>query len=588
MPRVPLAVIERIKKRYAGQRRTTLINLWIGIRRLLLCMSKIKGNMLGVREIAEWSGVSRSRLCGDKGYIQNLLDIGVIGVTIIDDQPLLKDRYNGRALYEIDMAALEKESLVLLRTQFREKSQVPRRSPDPRQGSLLDYANIVVAPQAAGSATASPAPSSGAASLHEQEPAPAPAGAVMVSPGATMVPLGATGKAHSEPLMTPSGAAMVSNGTTAAPSGVVAVSFEADSGPLDATVYTHQDPMGGMVTPSVPAAAPSGAVGMDGIGMDGKGGEGGGRPLTQRETIQIVHTAIQQALTPAIQQVLATLSEAQQIGAVPVMRGPDAPKGEPTVQRWPKELWSLYKRGECDPLELERLDLLPSLFDGPSGGYGAYWVSRAILLLSERPAPVTLPYLRGVLERMRRAGEWSTAQLEAPAEEHERAPSPGRERGRAAPAQPPPSQAVVSASAAHAMPAAPVGERTALSIFRQHAGSTRLLPEQERQITERARDLEVWEVVCSYWREKGHGFLSIDKMLHRYASLMEERIKAQPATDPKRSKFEREIHEIPGLSDEEKERYCAEMLQYGPDDRKRFVEDLRRRCAAKAGEGVPS
>ncbi len=82
MPRVPIAVIERIRRRFQGQKKTTLVNLWIGIRRLLVLYIKTGRNDFSVRDIASISGVSRSRLCGDKGFIQDLLDVGVIGVTV--------------------------------------------------------------------------------------------------------------------------------------------------------------------------------------------------------------------------------------------------------------------------------------------------------------------------------------------------------------------------------------------------------------------------------------------------------------------------------------------------------------------------
>jgi hypothetical protein len=614
MPRVPIAVVERIQRRYKGQKKNTLITLWIGIRRLLVLYARAGRSEFSVRDIAAISGVSRSRLCGDNGFIQDLLDVGVIGVTVHagPEVPGVQGgaaRFQGRTRYAIDMAALEAESLVLLRRMFRDRESVPRRGTDGSQRSMLDLLSHAhdgasdnsgpgkptLAPEETRHLTAAPVATAVLSSPDGNHPC---TGHRLV-PDGTTVNNGILGTPVSqETSPAPDEARLCSEDTAVATMETDVVSHgttdpsirgtsEADTAPLPARMVSHV------------------AVGMGGLGMQGMGGGGIERSLSQQETIELVHSAIQQALGPAIDRVLATV--AQRAGAAsPAVKPeasiidsiPEAPTGEPRLTIGPREAWELYK-GTPDPLDLHRLSLLPHRFDVASGGHGAYWLTRAILMLSERPGSVTPPYLRGVLERMQRAGDWSTAQLEAPPEEGEashaappreraRTPAPGAPPTGATPPTPPalPQARTKPGGDAPAAPPAPPGQHPTLATFYRYAPpGTRLIPDQERQLVERVRDQDIWDAVCANWRADGHKFSNSANVLDRYCTLEAQCAAEQSGAADGLSKLEREIHALPGLDDEEKAVHCATMMGFLVEDRRRYVEDLRRQLALSL-EGV--
>src|SRR5690606_31064904 len=62
--------------------------------------------------------------------------------------------------------------------------------------------------------------------------------------------------------------------------------------------------------------------------------------------------------------------------------------------------------------ELSQLAMLADSYDGPTGGFGAYWLGRAIILadlcLSERGRPLSLSYVRSMLRRWAQEGSWGS------------------------------------------------------------------------------------------------------------------------------------------------------------------------------------
>lgn len=599
MPRVPIAVIERIRRRFQGQKKTTLVNLWIGIRRLLVLYIKTGRNDFSVRDIASISGVSRSRLCGDKGFIQDLLDVGVIGVTVPAEPevPGIQSgatKYQARTRYSIDMAALEAESLVLLRQMFSSQESVPDRDSDGGQRSLLDLlaasdkaSNLqglhTTAPVSLGTdgppvfeAKRGELVTSGATMMLTQTSAVSPY-TVIVSdetiesgtrcdqeaPYETATALFASEVGRYMPAVAPTRVISVTNGTCG----------RSDSGSDRSAKGANE-----------PATVPHDAVGMQGIGMDRRGGGATGT-LSREEAISIVYSTLEQALAPAMERMLGNIAQKQNTSSAQTDSNgstdhpaPAAPEGEPQLTIGLREAWTLYK-GSPDPLDLHRLALLPHRFDAPSGGFGAYWLTRAILMLSERPVPVTLPYLRGVLDRMQRTGDWSTTQLEAPPEECETT-QPGSLRQR----QPAPTVAPAANPSRPAPPPPPVAtpqHPTLAALYRCAPPGLQLTVEQERRLVERVRDQELWSTVCANWRAEGHKFSNSDNVLDRYCTMETRRVAEQPAASDGLSKLEREIYALPGLSDEERAVHCATLMSFPVDDRRRYVEDLRQRLVSE-------
>jgi hypothetical protein len=325
---------------------------------------------------------------------------------------------------------------------------------------------------------------------------------------------------------------------------------------------------------------------MDGMGMVRIGGREEENPLSRRETIELIQSAIQGQIKPMVDLVLAartngatqTTDNTPQNGQIPA-----PPPGEPALTIGLHEAWALYKEVPA-PLDLHRLALLPHRFDTASGDHGAYWLTRAILMLSERPVPVTLPYLRGVLERMERAGDWSTTQLEAPPEAYEKAPrTSAHERGRVVPPGVPGPE-----TAAVALPTEP-RTPTLTAFYRYAPAGLQLTVDQERRLQDRVRDQTLWNTVCTNWRADGHKFSNSDNVLDRYCTMeAQQRVDAPAAPTDGLSKLEREIYALSGLSDEDKARYCAKMMTFTLEDRKRFVEDLRKYVMAQHGEGARS
>jgi hypothetical protein len=288
-----------------------------------------------------------------------------------------------------------------------------------------------------------------------------------------------------------------------------------------------------------------------------------------------------------LKQLIARFAQTEQVHPSPAADLPLAepipasPPGEPSLTVGPQGAWSLY-RGEPDPLDLHRLAILPHRFDSSSGGYGAYWLTRAILMLSERPTPVSLPYVRGLLDRMQRSGDWSTAQLEAPPDEGdetaERAPRPvARHRHVAMP----------QGEQRPAPPAPSVEGRPIIATFYRYAHrrapGLRLVREQEQRLEDRVRDQELWETVCANWDAEGHKFSVSDNLLDRYCTMEARAGATRREPSDGLSKLEREIHELPVLSEGEKASHCATMMSFPLEDRRRYISDLRQRLGTGQG-----
>ncbi|MFP4440925.1 MAG: hypothetical protein ACLFVO_27130, partial [Chloroflexaceae bacterium] len=128
---IPLAV------RVRCQGHKGLIATWTAIHWLIVLWSANGRQDFGVREIAAEAGVGRNELTGPTGYIQRLVDRGllsIVGSRRIPGMP------HPRPIYAIDLWDLEQQSIQLLPDLLRDRGvpPPPRPAPDPRQRSFFD------------------------------------------------------------------------------------------------------------------------------------------------------------------------------------------------------------------------------------------------------------------------------------------------------------------------------------------------------------------------------------------------------------------------------------------------------------------
>ncbi len=98
--------------------------------------------------------------------------------------------------------------------------------------------------------------------------------------------------------------------------------------------------------------------------------------------------------------------------AMPIADNEETPSGEPPLPAAPFVLWQTA-RSALQPLDEAHLCALVAELDGPTEGFGAYWLGRAILAASMTDEgfatnPRALNLVRAILRRWRREGSYGS------------------------------------------------------------------------------------------------------------------------------------------------------------------------------------
>lgn len=277
------------------------------------------------------------------------------------------------------------------------------------------------------------------------------------------------------------------------------------------------------------------------------------------------HELLQEVAAQAAQVVLAAL---QQQGVLAVPQVPPviasaAPAGHPPLPDGLEALWQ-GDRGAVSPRERHQLAMLAAELDGPTGGYGAYWVGRAILIadrcLAERGQPLSVNYLRSMLRRWQREGSWGS-DLEGEAGEvlsSQPATMSAWPRStslaRPTRADEPTTVAPTPATAPHP------GVAAYVDAFGRIPNAV-----QTQQIAETVADLATWRQVLTDWQAHGWKEGAVANMLDRY------RKEAAPAAADDPPPSVAAIHTYPGLAPEQRDRWIRKFHAAATPAEKRAV-----------------
>ena len=476
-----------------------LIATWIAIHWLIVLHAAGGRRAFGMREIAQEAGVGRNELAGPRGYIQRLVALGLLAIVGYEPVPGAKEP---RPIYHIDLTELERQSLDLVPAVLRERQlpPPPRPAPDPRQLALF--------------AADEPAPG--------DSPSRSETGIGAVQAGATHG--GMLGLGHAPAAVPESGQRQ--QGMPEIGRGMLETGID-----LAATV-----PESGQRQQGMPETGTDLARNRD---VEG-GNERSDRVSEEAPT----RADIQQIAAQAAQAVIQLL---RQQGAIPIQSSPSGaasqlptPADQPPLPADPLALWQ-SDRAALPARERYQLAMLISELDRPTGGYGGYWVGRAILIadrcLGERAQPLSLNYLRGMLRRWQREGSWGSdlepvsAAADVPAPPRPPAPAPTLGQGMGVDA-----------------PAAPDLTHPAVEAYRVAIDRTPNAV-QAQQIAATVTDLVSWQRVLTDWQANGWQPGAVAKMLDRYRKDIG--LAAPAPSEPPPSVFA--IHTYPGLEPEQRD-----------------------------------
>jgi hypothetical protein len=256
---------------------------------------------------------------------------------------------------------------------------------------------------------------------------------------------------------------------------------------------------------------------------------------------------VSQPLTPDFIQLLVTQTTQAVLAAMDARtrlvtpEGPTAlatiPAAPPQSEPLPAPVLDLWRGDEpaVSRRETHQLAMIAAEYDGPTGGHGAYWLGRAILMadlcLNERGQVRSLPYLRQILRRWREEGSWGS--------DREVQESPPR----------PPTSA--SSRLRPAVEAVPEEAHPAVVAYVEalHEAPNAV---QAAQIAATVTNIDTWRQVLHDWQLNGWGERSVGKMLDRYQKNAPGAATAAGA-EPAPSAMP--IHTHPSLSDEQRDRW---------------------------------
>jgi hypothetical protein len=339
---------------------------------------------------------------------------------------------------------------------------------------------------------------------------------------------------------------------------------------------SDRSPTGTAISPREPSPFPYGDMvgGWVGESVGREGGSGADAPalsLTDvRSVIQAeVTQTIQSEVAQAIQNALASLTFPQLIPPAPAEEEvPAAPPDEPAIPVGPVGAWQQLLGRPATLGERGQIEEIVRAFTAHSGGAAAYWLTRAMYTVAiEGAEKLSLRYVRGVLKRLSRAGQWASEALilaageerltsGAPDPEPPHPPRPPRGKPRAphveqgTPSAPP----VVPAPARSPLPT-DLAEHPAIATWRRFAGPDAAITlERARQLAATVTRLDVWEVVLTNWQARygsKANFVHFDGLLETYRRETPVGT-AAPGEPPLSVAI---IHHYPGLTDEQRDRW---------------------------------
>jgi len=566
-----------------------LIATWTAIHWLIVLYAASGRCAFGMREIAQEAGVGRNELAGPKGYIQRLVDLGLLRIVGYEPVPGVKEP---RPIYHIDLADLERASLELVPALLCERRlpPPPRPAPDPRQLTLFGAdtpANGTVAPRpatqtvhetgTAGHLLTGTSLAFGQATHENGTGAGAPTGASThgngtVAPTYRSRPRLFRPRRHgSEPGTHETGTATSTCSSLPAPEqatvheiGTADARNQQVLAPIRAS--THE------IGTDVHANQPDHARNRDVDGSNER--KEGGREIARAHDFHQLVAAAAQATLLVLQQqgLMPTAPTATPAAFAGIDATPASPAGQPPLRASVVELWR-GDRQQVSSREVTQLTLIADSYDAATGGFGAYWLGRAIILadmcLSEHGRPLNLPYVRGMLRRWAEEGSWGS---DLPCEDASRSSQRSRLRlpriqtpttaAPAAPAEPetPPAAPAApetlpaSAPAPAVVPVTGDTEHPAIAVYKAAFGRE-LNPVQAEEIAKTVTDLATWQQVLRDWQLEDWQAGGVGKMLDRY----QKKLPGGAPAASERAPSVRVIHTYPGLDLDQRERWIRKF-----------------------------
>ncbi|NCC35309.1 MAG: hypothetical protein EOM24_25350, partial [Chloroflexia bacterium] len=410
--------------RWLCQNHKGMIATWTAIHWLIVFYAGKGRCALGVRQIAEQASVGRNELTGPTGYLQRLVDLGLIQIVGYEHIPGFKAP---RPIYAVDLADLERKSINLVREHFADIRLSPvRQRPGnpPQQISFRELLEATPEHQGApGPDSSTPTPShrtadtdddpasravgreqapTAAAARHDPSTLPEP---TAQQPGTfprqepdaiSRQPLQPAPHAAANAPLNPSGMPGEGQGRPSAAYGSrpnhgsnqdhqLRTAATADAHPAQAPASTAsaEEPLGEAPVrgSSQAPAAPSAPAEREGASDD--------RRTTEASTV---------AATAAL--VIKRLQEDGILSPAPAAPSAAIPPTPPSAPPLPDALLHLWQGDATTitPRDRQQILMLAAEYEAPTGGYGAYWVGRAILIaarcLTERGQTVGINYLR--------------------------------------------------------------------------------------------------------------------------------------------------------------------------------------------------
>lgn len=527
---LPLVVRERCK-RHKG-----LIATWTAIHWLIVLHAASGRAHFGMREIAEEAGVGRNELAGPKGHIQRLVNLGLLRIV---GYKSFKGLREPRPVYHIDLSELERLSLELVPDVLRERQidRPPPVAPDPRQLHLSMHTDDADPDH--------PLPLPGHTWPHEVTGGDAfsasPAGKGQFRHG------NRTEVAERTTHTPPSGRVMHGNRTALTQADPLPNPVTHANGPAAHRNGTDRHYQVQALPELVLPASDIGTAPARKRDMDGgneRTNEGVRQPLAPdllRDLVAQTTAAVIAALQPRLQP--ASAEAPSVLTHIPPTPGAVGPLNASVLALWQGNGPEPRQR------DIQQLALLAGEYDGPTGGHGAYWLGRAILMADlclGGEQPVTIAYVRRMLRRWCEEGSWGSDRE-------------GQESALKATGDVPPRPRIVTEPLPDALQQHPA-VRVYIAALHETPNAV-----QAGQIAEVVSDLDRWRQVLTDWQLNGWAERSVGKMLDRY----QKSAVAAPSAEPPPSVSA--IHTYPGLTVEQRERWIRKFHAAANPAEKRAV-----------------
>jgi len=493
-PSIPAIVLHMCRNEAAYTGRTTrgkgaaaLVMVWTTLWQLLVTFSQTpRAGIFSIDQIARLARVSRDSLVGDHGYLQRLVDLGVLN----REQVPYPGKTGYRFSYAIDMAQLERKTHELLPEIATEIGVT-----DPRMHQSY---------------------------LQRERDFPYSLDTLLPHVGMSM-------PAMSMPAR-----------TDVDVRGTVQPDMPAD----EADIAQH---ITDLIRQTIPRY----------------GDQQHGTLPTMPVLRDIVHDAIQEIIPHIVRETVQLLRETLGItvtdtdtitdtSAAPEPTPPPVVLSVETMPPVPLDadgdplpmlsapVLTLYRdlTGRHDAGDTHRLMNIAGMFDKAAGGFGMYWLGRAILMADQCLTPggkvITFAYVRSILQRWATENSWGSdgggTWKESNAEGNV-------EHGACRIGQATDVQATDVQATEHPPQSPPSmlhtpGETTPMAIYREVTGYLHPLPPHKVALIEQVTHPRIWRDTCSFWvsatndqgkPKKCYDPANIEGLYDRYCQRMQQR-----------------------------------------------------------------